>query len=411
MINRLILWLSLAGMILTVHLWVQQARGFDQGCLGLEARAAVIAEGGCNDASLQAGSRLLGVSNVAWGYAFYFGLAVLSFGKIVATAAWSKRLHALGEILVVAGFLYSGYLLYFQTFVAEAFCVLCLLSIGLVTALFVLHAIKRLRGGHQPVADGARTVELGMAGGALFVAMGALIGMLVFVNRLGTRPFDQGSGAAEMRRIVGRMLPAYIDPEKLREMRACHFDAMATPLDLEKFIGRDTPFLGKAGGMPVIVFFDPHCGHCRRFNDVYLEVAEKYGDRARFYILPRVLWDYSIPAVAALKLAETSGKYFDVLREELKPLNRQRLNVDRLMEIYRSVGLDPADLAGRIESIRSQVIAERKRATTVGIRALPAVFINGRQVFSSDHSADCLGSLIEDALAGLVKADDRVDGP
>jgi len=91
MINRLILWLSLAGMILALHLWIQKARGFDQGCLGLETHAVEVAEGGCASAGLEAGSHLFGVSNAAWGYAFYFGLALLSFGKIVTSASCRER--------------------------------------------------------------------------------------------------------------------------------------------------------------------------------------------------------------------------------------------------------------------------------------------------------------------------------
>ena len=35
MLNRVILFLSLAGMILAIHLWIQHERNFDKGCWGL----------------------------------------------------------------------------------------------------------------------------------------------------------------------------------------------------------------------------------------------------------------------------------------------------------------------------------------------------------------------------------------
>jgi len=395
MINRLILWLALAGMILALHLWIQKARGFDQGCLGLETHGVETVEGGCADGALQAGSHLLGVSNAAWGYAFYFALALLSFGKIVVPPAWAKRLHGLGEILVALAFVYSSYLLYFQAFVAGAFCVLCLTSIGLVTTLLALHVALRVRGGYQPIPDNVRLVELGRAGGAVFAAMGVLVGVLVFVNRLGTRPLDDGNGAIEMRRIVGRMLPAYIDPAKLHEMASCHFDGMAPPTDLAQFTGPGVPFLGKPDGMPVVVFLDPHCPHCRNFYPVFARLAEKYGDRARFYALPRVLWDFSIPAAAALKLAEPSGKYFELWKREFAESGKQRLSADRLGEFYRELGLDATNLASRIEAVRPQVVADRKSAASAGISSLPAIFIGGRKVFPLNYSAECLGSLID----------------
>lgn len=404
MINRLILWLSLAGMILALHLWIQKARGFDQGCLGLETHAVELAEGGCASAGLEAGSHLFGVSNAAWGYAFYFGLALLSFGKIVTSATWARRLHWVAEGVVTLGFLYSAWLLYFQAFVAGAFCVLCLTSIGLVTTLAALHVALRLRGGFQPVGEGARARELGLAAGALFAAMGVLVGVLVFVNRLGTRALDEGNGALEMRRIVGRMLPAYIDPEKLGDLRACHFDGMAPPLDVAKFIGPDTPFLGKADGVPVIVFFDPHCPHCRSFYPTYLNLAEKYGDRAKFYVLPRVLWDFSIPAVSALKLAERSGKYFDLWKLEFAHPRNRRLTMEALTAIYGQLGLDTTGLAARLEAVRPQVVAERKRAIAAGITGVPAIFIDGRKVFPINYSADCLGTLLD----GAARAPDPV---
>lgn len=403
MANRLILWVSLAGMILTLHLWVQKARGFDQGCLGLGSQVAAPTSG-CTDPEIQAASHILGVSNAAWGYAFFFALAIASFGKIACSAAWARRLHLLGEIAVAIALLYSGYLVYFQAFVAEAFCALCLSSSALVATLAVLHAALRLRGGFQPVDDATRTLELARAGGALFVGMGVLVGVMVFVNRLGTRPLDQGNARVEMRSAVGRWLPAYIDPQKLEEMRSCHFDGLRAPLDTSKIIGPKTPFLGKADGVPVVIFLDPHCSHCRQMHAIAVALAEKYSDRAKFYFLPRALWDYSIPATAALKLAEDSGKYFDLWKLEFSQPPRAQLGLEHLTSFYQQLGLDTQDLANRLEAARPQVLADRRRAAAAGIESLPAIFIDGREVFSSDTSAECLGRLLEASASAFNRS-------
>lgn len=401
MMNRLVLWLSLAGMVLALHLWIQKARDFDQGCLGLTKPVATTADagsGGCEEVSALPASHLLGVSNAAWGYAFYFALALGSFAKIFSKPAWARRLHALGEIAVAAALLYSGYLVYTMAFVAHAWCVLCTLSAGLVAALAVLHVMLRCAGGFQPVPESARLTELAAAGGALFAATGVLTGVLLFVDRLGTRPLDEGSTRREVEEVVGAALPRFIDAEKLREMRACRFDNDAPVLPWRDFVNGKTPFVGAADGPTVIVFFDPNCPHCAAYHPVFVRAMERFKDRARFTVLPRLLWDASILQAAALKLAEGTDKYFELWQamfERPKNGSGRGASTEEIAAMFRTLGLDTTDLAGRLTAMRPQVLAERGKAQRAGIRGVPAVYINGRLVWSPNRSEDCLGTLIE----------------
>lgn len=406
MINRLILWLSLAGMILALHLWIQKARGFDQGCLGLETHGAVIDETeGCGQVSALPASHLLGVSNAAWGYAFYFGLALLSFAKIVMPGRWPRRLHALGEIAVAGAFVYSGYLVYQMGFVAHAWCVLCSLSATLVAALFVLHVVLRRRGGFTAVDEALRGQELGLAAGALFGAMGVLVGVLLFVDRLGTRALDEGSTGRELEQIIGQTLPVYIDAEKLAEMRACHFDWQAPTLKPGALTDPSTPFIGNPAGPEVVVFYDPNCPHCKAYDRVFRQVIEKFKDRARFTMLPRPVWDASIPQTEALKVAEGSGKYFELWEAmfERQPGPRRGMDVGQITALFQELGIDPTNVAGRLAAARPAVLAARARAKAAGINAVPAVYIAGRKVWSPNRSPECMTTLIERMLAGAVK--------
>lgn len=230
-INRLILWIALAGMILALHLWIQKARGFDQGCFGF-SKPAVVADAGCREMSALLAGHLLGVSNAAWGYAFYFGLALLSFAKIVAPPTWSRRLHALSALGVSAALIYSLYLVGLMVFSLQTCCVLCLTSAVLIVILAGLHVGLWRRGGFHPLTEETRGTELGLAVGGLFAAMGLLVVVVLFVNRIGTRPLNQGETGRELEALVGNSLPVFIDAQKLSEMAACYFERRAKPLEM-----------------------------------------------------------------------------------------------------------------------------------------------------------------------------------
>lgn len=407
MLHRLILWGAMAGMVLALHLWVQKARGFDQGCLGLQKpeAAAVAGPGGCVEVSDLPASHLLGVSNAAWGYAFYFAVALLAFGKILARPAWARRLHLASEAAVALAFAYSVYLVWQMGAVAHAWCVLCLLSALLVALLAVLHLAVRRRGGFQPIEESARGLELGWASGGLFAMAGLLVGVLLFVDRLGTRPLGQGETGRELRRLVGRALPLYIDEEKLEEMRASRFEWTAPKLDLDKFVGRDTPFVGDAAALRVVLFVDPNCPHCREYFPEFMAAAEALKGRAGFTVQPRVLWPESIPQVAALKLAEGSGKYFELWRAmlERQPGPRRSMTVAQIAALFQELGIDATNLEQRLAQQRPAIEATRSAAQAGGISYAPAVYIESRQVWAGNQSAGALAKLVERARAGVAE--------
>ncbi len=402
MINRLILWLSLAGMILVLHLWVQKSRNFDQGCLGLD-KPAVVVDLGCQSEDLQVASRLLGVSNAAWGYAFYFTLALAAFGKIIASANVARRLHLLSESVMVPALLYSGYLVYQMAFVAHAYCLLCLSSAILVVILTALHVLLRMRGGFQPVPESARNTEFGWAVASLFTATSLSVGLLLFVNRLGTRPLDEGNSGQELQKAIGETLPLFINARKLQQARTCSIDSAAPPLPMEKFIGPDTPFLGKPDGIPVVVFFDPNCPHCKAYQPVFAKLVERFKDRARFYILPRMLWNYSELPIAAVHLAAKDGRSFEIWKLLFgKYANGKKgLTFEQIEPLFQQLGLNTTDLKQRLEALRPEVMAEADKTKAAGVKGTPSIYVNGQKVLGLNESEECVGELIDHALSPL----------
>lgn len=407
-IRRLILVLSLAGMVLALHLWIQKARGFDQGCLGLDTHPAAVtaSEGGCAEVGMLPASHLFGVSNAAWGYAYYFGLALLTFGQLVMGRDTARRFHRIGEAATAAAFLYSAYLVHQMGFVAHAWCVLCLGSATLVTVLLGLHVALRRRGESEPVDDGRKLVELGFAAGALFAALGVLAGVLLFVDRLGTRPLDEGSTVKELERAVGQILPVYIDGEKLLAMRACHFDWDAPALPADASATAATPFVGNPDGPAVTVFYDPNCPHCKAYHAMFRRLMEQWQDRARFTIRTRVVWPESTLQAEALQLAAHSGKYFELWQAmfDRQPGPKQSLTVPQIAEMYRTLGLDTTNLETRLAAERLTVLAARDAAKRAQIDDVPAIFIDGRRVWPSNQTADCLGTLLGRVMTHRARA-------
>lgn len=393
--NRCILWLALAGMILTIHLWVQKERGFDQGCLGL-GQVQTPEPGGCIAVSRSPAGNLFGISNAAWGYAFYFGLALLTFAKLLTPAVWARRLHLASEVAVGGALLYSGWLLYEMAFVARAWCVLCLTSDALVVALVLVHLGIRLRGGFAPVEASARPVELGLASGSVFGAVGVLVGVVVIVDRVGTRPLDQGAARTEFLEMFGAALPQFIDSNRLAEMRACHLDFNAPIMTPGNAPAASAPFIGAAQGPEVVVYYDPNCPHCKQFHVAFRHLMEANRDRARFTIRPRVLWDESVLQVEALKLAETSPRYFDLWQRmfEMQPGPHLSLTVAQIGDLFRDLGLDTNDLSTRLASARRAVNEDRARAAGAGIDRVPAIFVGEHPVWSGNQNESCITTLI-----------------
>lgn len=383
-------------MVLAIHLWVQKARGFDQGCLGLQ-KPVMVVDSGCREVSELPSSHLLGVSNAAWGFAFYTGIALLSLARLAASPSWFGRLNWVTVGCTGAGVLYSGYLVVAMLQSAAGVCLLCLCSAVLVTILFVLAVVLWRRERGQPLADAERLRELCFALLGIFFAGATLVGVLVFVNRLGTRPLDQGSSAHELQSIVGRALPLFIDEQRLREMQACRFDPWLEPLDLDKLVPRKLPSLGRQDGLTMAIFYDPSCPHCADHYPQMRALAERQKERLRMVIIPRLIFDRSLVPIAALRLAEPSGKYYELWDRLLASPAADDAGapgVPQIAEHFRALGLDVTALEKRLADAQAEVLAETRRLSSAGISGTPTVLIGGHRVLSGSLSPSCLERLI-----------------
>ncbi len=141
-LDRTLFVLALLGVLLVIHLWMQQERGFDQGCFGFntEYEQARQATFDCEAVTQSDAGSFLGLSNVVWGLAFYLTVALLGAG-VALLPARTALLKKIRGVVIVLGFLYAIWLVNVQFNVLGDLCALCLISAGITTLLFLTLAL------------------------------------------------------------------------------------------------------------------------------------------------------------------------------------------------------------------------------------------------------------------------------
>ncbi|MDX1430668.1 MAG: vitamin K epoxide reductase family protein, partial [Rhodothermales bacterium] len=326
MLDGVVFFLALLGVLVVVHLWIQSGRGFDRGCFGFTAPAEVTTAVDCEAVTESDAGTLLGVSNVVLGLAFYLGLVGISFkvtSASVRTITTWKRLRALA---IVVGFCYSLYLVYVQYFQLGQFCRLCLISASIVAVLFLLVAADYLTSGKADGGGPFRPTKF-FAGLTLVTAVIA-VGDVLYFRNLPESQIEPGQ-TAEILQGADGVGECIYDPEK---------PVVENYVDMASF---SDPSRGSPGApVTIIEFFDPNCPHCATLHPVMDAVVDRYGDKAWVVWRPFVLWQFSIPQVEALYIAGQEGKFFEMLEEQFARQRQGGIPIDELVEIAHSIGMD-----------------------------------------------------------------------
>lgn len=151
----------------------------------------------------------------------------------------------------------------------------------------------------------------------------------------------------------------------------------------------------------VIEYFDPNCGHCKAMHPVMKDIIEKYQDRARFYMVPFVLWEYSLGQIEALYVAAAKGKYYEMLQAQFDNQKAGGLSMNDLRDLAESIDIDPDWLEARVAEGRYQdsILNRRRQIIQKGVTGTPTIMINGRYITeSAAKTASCIGQLIEETL-------------
>ncbi len=387
-LERTLLILASLGILLTAHLsyWYGDTEVADPICTGASDCAAVIA----NDPTF------LGLSSAHAGLIFYGLVAMFT---LAITRDWfdlRRTLKVLRLILVIAGMAYSTFLTILQLFALEDFCVLCLGSFLLVSAMTAVLVImvrkpvplaRRSTAGRQP----SEMAFFGIT--AAILAAAVVTDYTIYRARAPAPSPDQLAGQV-------------YNPE------LCEYDASHSRFEnLDQFISDDDPVTGyPSAPVTIIEFIDPNCPACKNQHPVMKALAAKYPQLVRIVTKPVALITgsllFSLDEVMALWLANEQGRYdrmIDAMFEAQSP--QQGLSVDELADLASDVGMNRREFRQELLSRRLEPKARSTRRIfdAMSLGGVPAILINGRKVHARDRSLGCLSHLVAEELPEVFK--------
>ena len=386
--------LSLLGILDVAHLFIQQQRAFEGGCLGLSTFGSGASPFNCAAVTAGPGSEFLGVSNVTWGFGFYLLVALLTvlvFWTEPHRRAWIQG-GRLG--VLTGGFSYSAYLTYLQVGPLEVLCLLCLGSALIVTCLFggqaaaLVSSASSTSDSMSPRSVKHQTAVFVYFLAAAVVLLGADLVYFDATDVLSPSSATSASAAS---------VPT----------AQCELDTSKSPVDNQgrSLINFQDITKGSGdSGVTVIEYFDPNCPHCKDFHQVMKQLVATHSEDVRFVYKPFPLRRSSLPEIQALYVAAQSGKFTEMLEGQYARQNRSGISMSDLQSIASEIDMDPEVLSNRIEQneYRDQVLQQRKRAVKIGVDSTPTVLVNGH--FVASRTQECMNTFIERAKSGTLGA-------
>ena len=407
-LDRLLFIVALLGILVTVHLRIQEGRGFDQGCWGFnpdDAASAAVFD--CQAVTSSTAGKLFGLPNSILGMLFYFTVAALSVAVLFVQQPRQALVRRLRGGLAAAGFLFSMYLVYVQTTQIGEYCALCLTSASLATLLFLLVLYDYFT---SPAVAPMKASSSLAKETRLYAGLAVLTLMLVGADALYFASLDPYEPAPTVA-VADEATPPPSAPSTTPAqpvIQNCALDSRYAPVpDYLDLIDYTDPMKGDASSpVTVIEFLDPNCGHCGNLNPIMKRVVERYEDRVAFYFKPFELnpqMPLRLAQTQALHAANEEGKFFEMLDGQFANQHRSRgqgLPLDDLKQIAANIGMNGDALVRKISgnAYRGKVLRDRQLGSSIAnLQGVPMVLVNGLPIGTKTEA--CLNQYIDEALA------------
>ncbi len=358
----LLMALSLVGLFVSAYLlWEYTSPAHPMVCMG----------GGCDAVRASVYSHIVGLPVPIFGI-FMYGFLVLLLFLYPLLPTSIARLTQRGVLLISgAAFLFSIYLTGLEAFVIHSWCVWCVLSALLVTAIFLLSIMER---SHPPKplepAEALAAVQRNFA----LILFGFVLGVpaFIFLTKHGSMP------------------PAKPPSQKAVEAH------MVRP---------DTHFYGDPNAKVTIVEFgDFKCPACRQAESTAKKIREKFGNQIRFAFreFPLVgVHPESEKAAEAAECAGQQGKFWQAV--DMFYEHQDDLSLPALNRYAGEMGLDSQKFVACLQqgTMAERVARDLTDGQALGVHATPTFFIDGRVI---------VGPLPYDQFAQLVENELKLAG-
>ncbi len=141
--NRALFVLSIGGAVVAGYLTVGHLNYLDITCGS--------GDHGCDKVALHSSAHGFGIPalhaipTATFGAAMYVVLAALAFTRVAAGPALARKAQQLQLALLSAGMVVEVYLIYTMKYVIQAWCQWCLASGAILTLMFIISLVERLR--------------------------------------------------------------------------------------------------------------------------------------------------------------------------------------------------------------------------------------------------------------------------
>ncbi|HVB28626.1 MAG TPA: thioredoxin domain-containing protein [Terriglobia bacterium] len=339
--KHLLLALSLTGLFDSIYLlWEYTSPAHPMVCMG----------GGCDAVRASVYSHVGGLPVPVFGIFMYAFLAFLIFLYPLLPVSVGRLSENVVALVSGAAFFVSIYLTGLEAFVLHSWCVWCVLSALLVTAIFILALVDRSRpGAPLEPAQALSAVQKNFA----LILFGFVIGVPAFIllTRNGSLPVTKPPSAQTVEAHLVR-------PE--------------------------THFYGDPHArVTVVEFGDFKCPACRQAEATSKKIREHFGDKIRFAFrqFPLVgLHAESEKAAEASECVGQQGKFWqgvDMLYEHQDDLSLPAIN-----RYAGEMGLDSRKFVGCLQKgeMASRVAQDIEDGQALGVHATPTFFVDGHRI-------------------------------
>ena len=335
----LLMVLSLTGLFDSAYLlWEYTSPAHPMVCMG----------GGCDAVRASAYSHMGGLPVPIFGILMYGSLVLLLFLYPLLPPSYARQ--AQNGVLLISGvsFLFSIYLTGLEAFVIHSWCVWCVLSALLVTAIFLISLMERSR---LPEPLGPAEALAAVQRNFALILFGFVLGVPAFVLLT-----QHGS------------LPPVKTPT--HQVVETH---MVRP---------DTHFFGDPNArVTVVEFGDFKCPACRQAEATAKKIREKFGNQIRFafreFPLVNVHAD-SEKAAEAAECASQQGKFWQAV--DMFYEHQGDLTLPAINQYAGEMGLDSQKFVACLQQgqMAGRVTQDMADGQALGVHATPTFFIDGR---------------------------------